>query len=348
MTQMQHEHIRQRDKNIKLTVSLMVILTLFSAFLVSWMNKSMLHPLKGTYTLYAETVQAHALTEGMVVTLVGIPIGNLAKLELTPQQHIRLTLSLLEKYQPHIHSDSVLTIDAPIIGNTKLDISLGNPNQPALQSGELLQVQHSKPLEKVLAELPDMQQKITSVLSNIDVLLQQLTSPNGQFNQTLLALQQTLNGIQQLQTQLQQQTQQLPTLLESLQANSEQFNQLLVQGTDAKHGLGATLQATQQLMRTSQRSVHQKNQEISQLVQDAQQLLQQVLQLSQQWQLISQSIQQQLPEGPKLLNQAQQTLLQTDDVIRAMKQNPLLKNAFPQPPQQTLLHNSPRRLPDAP
>ncbi len=96
------------------------------------------------YELKLYLPSAGDLQKGAVVSLEGIPAGNVRRIAISsysqPDRAVEIDLEISRKYQQQIRTDSVATMQTlGLLGETYVDITRGTPPHPALKEGGVLQ-----------------------------------------------------------------------------------------------------------------------------------------------------------------------------------------------------------------
>ncbi|MBN1897167.1 MAG: MCE family protein [Spirochaetes bacterium] len=140
---------------------------------------------------------AASLSEGMPVKYKGLKIGLVKKIYLDENDQIILRFYVLKKYSQKIRKDSVVMLNAPLIGEKFIELSTGMTNSSMAADGDFLYSADSEKgrefLAIQLAHAPDSPTDL--IIKNVQLLTAQLSDPNGSFMKTL-------NNFQQLSASL--------------------------------------------------------------------------------------------------------------------------------------------------
>src|ERR1700758_1569516 len=93
------------------------------------------------YDLGAEFTEVGGLLEGATVRLAGVQIGRVTTVELPPHPggKVRVTLTIAKRFADRIRKDSEARIVTQgLLGDKLVEISIGGPDSPPLQPGDLL------------------------------------------------------------------------------------------------------------------------------------------------------------------------------------------------------------------
>jgi phospholipid/cholesterol/gamma-HCH transport system substrate-binding protein len=131
--------------------------------------------------------RGEGLSPGMIVGIKGIQIGEVKTVYLNEDNWIEVTFSIYEEYADRIRKDSVVKINAPLIGSKVLEIIPGGEDMPVLETGSLIWSKDTEEgsrilLERKREEKPD---EITRIINNIEMLTYNLSASEGSLNQTL-------------------------------------------------------------------------------------------------------------------------------------------------------------------
>jgi len=139
--------ISARYRNYQRAVGLLILATLGLLFVVLWMANRQLGLFSQTYVLYGFLDNVRGLARATPVTLAGLKMGEVRDLTITDYNRIRIELILDRKYQPRIREDSTAEVKADLLGNARLEISMGTPHRPMLEDRATLAFQRSSDLD---------------------------------------------------------------------------------------------------------------------------------------------------------------------------------------------------------
>lgn len=140
-------------------------------------------------TYYALYNEGYSLSPGVKVKFLRTDVGTVTRLELTPNNKVKVHMSILADYADRITSDSVATIYSPtFIGSEWIEIKPGDTRgaAPVPRGGQIPAVER-KSLEDYVKDLrlDVMLARAEAIMVNIDSLTNQLQDPNGPFIGTL-------------------------------------------------------------------------------------------------------------------------------------------------------------------
>ena len=106
------------------------------------------------YELKAYMSQQMGLHEGSPVMLAGIPVGTVTAVTVAPYPEVKpveIRIRVDRKYRDYIRADSVAEVSrAGFLGENYLEISRGQPNQPALARGGVVALREGTGLENTV------------------------------------------------------------------------------------------------------------------------------------------------------------------------------------------------------
>ena len=129
-------------------------------------------------TLYATMSSIQAVNKDTNVIISGLDIGTVTNVDIDDENHVRITMSILKKYQKLIRTDStaeLLNFKFALLGKSVIEISVGSPGLPVIEDGSTLVIKESFNLvqlvakfEPVLVTLQDSIKKMNEILQAID------------------------------------------------------------------------------------------------------------------------------------------------------------------------------------
>ncbi|MCE5304282.1 MlaD family protein [bacterium] len=143
-----------------------------------------------TYHLNAIVKSSDGLIEGSKVTLGGLKIGQIDKIEFTTVNNenlVLLRLSLLQKYSPQITVNSYAKVETTsLIGDKLINISLGNPNEQRLKDGDYLPIKESLSLESITDKIDPLIANINDVVLNLKSITDTIKKGNGSVGELMI------------------------------------------------------------------------------------------------------------------------------------------------------------------
>lgn len=168
--------IKKDDKKLRLRVGYTVFagLVLFFFFIIMVGTEG--YYFSKTYNLNLLVKSAEGLIEGGNVSLGGLKIGQIDKIEFTTVKNenlVLLKLSVLEKYSSQITNNSYAKIETSgLLGDKLINISLGSPSDKPLKDGDYIPVKESFSLENITNKVEPLITNIMDVVMNLKIQVQ--------------------------------------------------------------------------------------------------------------------------------------------------------------------------------
>jgi len=142
------------------------------------------------------------LQQGNNIWLAGVKVGTVKKIAFNRDSKVELSMSILESMQPYIHKDAKAKIGSEsLIGNKIVVLTMGSPQAPLIQSGDILGIQTSINTEDMLITFQQNNKNLLAITTDIKDLTQRLSAGQGSLgkllhDETLVnTLQKTLNTL---------------------------------------------------------------------------------------------------------------------------------------------------------
>jgi phospholipid/cholesterol/gamma-HCH transport system substrate-binding protein len=173
--------LKGKLSKLKVGLTVLIGLAIFIFFITVVGIESNLF--KKTYTLKFFVTDMEGLANGSMVTLGGLKIGDVKKIEFSQidgVNGITVTISMPKEYQKMITEKSFASIKGiGMLGDKYVDITMGMPTEKALEDGQFINVAPSFSLERGVKNLED---KVTSTLNNVDSVLMEFKSVTSKIN----------------------------------------------------------------------------------------------------------------------------------------------------------------------
>lgn len=175
--------IKKDAKKIRLRVGYTVFagLVLFFFFIIMVGTEG--YYFSKTYNLNLLVKSAEGLIEGSKVSLGGLKIGQIDKIEFTTVENenlVLLKLSVLEKYSSQITINSYAKIETSgLLGDKLINVSLGNPSDKPLKEGDYIPVKESFSLESISGKVDPLITNINDVVMNLKIFTDTLNQGKG-------------------------------------------------------------------------------------------------------------------------------------------------------------------------
>ncbi len=164
----------KKDRNISLGVYIMVILSLFLVGFIFYVVASNQKYFDPKYSLYMYLPNAQGLNRGAFITLSGLKVGVVGELKIVNEpgrRGVSIELKIDREYQDNITTSSVAQLKTlGILGDKYVDITIGKPNEPALQADAFIQSDPGIDPYEFLDDAAEMLLDLKNVLRNADSL----------------------------------------------------------------------------------------------------------------------------------------------------------------------------------
>lgn len=156
-----------------LVITSIVVLSIGIFFIsgeVSWFSRK--------YTLKTYFSSAGGLRAGSQVRIEGIPVGTVARIQLSPfaeeNRSVEVVMRVPRSFQGHIRTDSTASLQtAGLLGEAFVDISRGSSTQPAVPDGGEVKSTEEADIKRIV-------QNTNDVISNLRVLSSKLNDITNQ------------------------------------------------------------------------------------------------------------------------------------------------------------------------
>lgn len=136
-----------------------------------------------TYTINLFVTDLEGLTNGSMVTLGGLKIGHVNKLEFSQMNGVNgiiISISISKEIQNRITEKSYATIKGiGLLGDKYVDITIGNTMEKILEDGQFINVLPSYSLESSVKKL---EEKVSATLTNFDSVLYEFKNITSKIN----------------------------------------------------------------------------------------------------------------------------------------------------------------------
>jgi len=216
------KHI-EKIVGVFLTIVLLVIITVIMLIgsKQRWFEKH--------YEFTTKFLRGEGLSPGIQITIKGIQIGEAKSVFLDEANWIEVTFSVYEEYAGRIRKDSAVRLNAPLIGGKSLEIIPGDRSMPVLASGSYIWSQDTEQGAKIIEskareENPD---EITRILRNTERLTYNLSTQEGNLNQTLEKIQTFFDMLNSQNGSLNQTLESLKDITKSIKSGEGSIGKLL-------------------------------------------------------------------------------------------------------------------------
>lgn len=128
--------------------------------------------LSDTFTLHAEIDTAEDVSTDARVNFLGIEIGRVTDVRLTPDQRVMLTLKIREKYHDLVREDSIAELNRlALLGDVSIDITHGDPGKPPIADGASILVRETPPPDALLSRLAPVVDDIAATTDRVHAIV---------------------------------------------------------------------------------------------------------------------------------------------------------------------------------
>jgi phospholipid/cholesterol/gamma-HCH transport system substrate-binding protein len=187
------------------------------------------------FEVFGVLKSAEGLAKQTPIKISGVEVGHVRSFEITPNNDIKVTLRIFERYHSLLRADSEIVsggMGAAFFGKSNLEITAGSPDKPLIESGAFLKVQKSNTVDDVVAEAKIALDKINTIIDDVYVIIDNVHPES--ISNTLLSLQQASKNIEQLTVQINSAHGPLNTIItdETLKKNLQAAGTNLQDATD--------------------------------------------------------------------------------------------------------------------
>jgi phospholipid/cholesterol/gamma-HCH transport system substrate-binding protein len=136
-----------------------------------------------TYTLASES--GDNLTEGMPVTVWGVPIGRVSSLELNEKGTVLIKIKIPERHTRLIRAGSKFVLDKPLIGTARIVVKTTNLDGLPLAPGMIPQLTESNDINEIIKRAQPIIDKTDRIMGNVAEITARLADPQGDVNRIL-------------------------------------------------------------------------------------------------------------------------------------------------------------------
>ncbi len=117
------------------------------------------------------------LKVGASVMIQGLEAGSIRRLSLDENNRVRADFELYTQYDENIRQDSLAKLSQPIIGSSRIEITLGSPDEPPIEPGNAI-------------PSADMEGSgLDNLIENANRLVKGLENPDGDLKKSLANIQ---------------------------------------------------------------------------------------------------------------------------------------------------------------
>ena len=275
-------------------------------------------------TLYGSMSSLQAVNKDTDVIISGLNVGTVSDVNLDDQNHIIASLSILQKYQKLIRTDStaeLLNFKFALLGRSVIEISVGSPHLPIIEDGSTIVIKESFNLVKMVAKFEPVLGELQDSIKRMNEILQAIKPQ--QVSSNVNNLEAISNNLKDISGQIQQGKGLIGTTI-----YNQQVQQDLLQTINNLKNIAVQIQQGQGLVGNM---IY--NQEMQQ---DIKTTANNLRLITGQTSVLLKSIQQQVDELPEITNKVKPLLDEADKTIKATQQIWPLSSGLPEENRQTL------------
>lgn len=136
-----------------------------------------------SFTLFSKS--GEDLTEGMPIFFSGFKIGRIEKLELDDKGVVIVKIRVARRHVKWIRTNSVFSLNKPLIGSAKLIVTTENLNSPELTSHKMLEIVVIDDINETIKRIQPTLVKVDEAVENIERITANLANPEGNVNKIL-------------------------------------------------------------------------------------------------------------------------------------------------------------------
>lgn len=263
------------------------------------------------YRIYFTADKGTGLFEGMPVKLSGFKIGKTETLSLDENARVKVCLLINKKYQKWIRQDSkaMLTKEG-LIGESVIDITVGALSKPVIEDGSNIRYEKTKGLDEIVEDVRPLIGEIRSIVSYIN-------DPQGDIKLTL-------NNLKTLSSELHTTRENIDKLLKNADGNISNVATNISNITTSADSL---IKKTDKTISGIEGKITPVMDKLNKTMDNAEKTTAS----------LKDAIEKSAPRVPSLLNKGEDTLSDTNDVVRSLKQMWPIR-LFIEEPKDGLLH----------
>jgi phospholipid/cholesterol/gamma-HCH transport system substrate-binding protein len=175
---------RQKVTWAQLRVGLMVLVSLIVLAVGIFFISGQVGFLSRRYELKTFFSGASGVREGSEVRLAGIPVGNVARIKVSPfhdpKRAVEIDLKVSRHYQDQIREDSVATVEtAGLLGEAYVDISRGLPGNKVLGNGATIAGKEGPDITAIIHNANDVVSNLRALSDTLNAITTEVKSGEG-------------------------------------------------------------------------------------------------------------------------------------------------------------------------
>ncbi len=125
------------------------------------------------------------LTEGMPVLFSGFKIGRVYSLELNSEGIVMIGIKVSDRHVKWLRADSVFTLEKPLIGSARINVTTANLNVAPLSNDTIPRVVEADNINEAVQNIRPILEKINHIADSVDKITSDFSHPHGDFNSML-------------------------------------------------------------------------------------------------------------------------------------------------------------------
>jgi phospholipid/cholesterol/gamma-HCH transport system substrate-binding protein len=162
------------------------------------------------FEVYSLIDNSQGLAEGSIVSFAGLTVGNISKLEFSPEQRkVKVTLSLKRKFQEKIPKDSLIDVRTQgALGDKYIFITPGDFSSGQIEDGNSLQAQSQEGILEIIGKRGSDTERFFDLIIELQKFAKNLNEQNipAEIRAVTAETRKTLQSLQSLTQELQQKT----------------------------------------------------------------------------------------------------------------------------------------------
>ncbi len=131
------------------------------------------------------SVSGENLTEGMPVVFSGFKIGRVNSLELNSEGIVMIRIKVPDRHVKWIRTDSIFTLEKPLIGSARINVTTANLNAAPLSDETVPRVVEANDINETVQNIRPLIEKINKIADNVDRITSDFSNPQGDINKIL-------------------------------------------------------------------------------------------------------------------------------------------------------------------
>jgi phospholipid/cholesterol/gamma-HCH transport system substrate-binding protein len=315
-------------------VGLFIIVALASLVLVIFLLGSRQRWFSRDYFYKTYASSASGLSENMSVLLKGMQVGNVKSFRLTEDDRVEVIFTIYDQYNNRVKEGSLIQILISPIGLGNQFVFHPGLGTEQLSENDLVPSSRSEEgralIERGLGFIPSQSDTIAIMMDKANTILDGLNTTIAEVNLAMAGgdasvLGRTLNNVERTTSDLQRTTSNLPDEMAEIEKITRDISAITGQ-LSGPEGVGVVLDGTGAIIADLEESV----QSLSGILSDVKQT--------------TAYLPREMPQIINLLTEVRTTLQTAEEVLIALRNNPLLRNGVPEHMEMDTSGTNPRDI----